>query len=342
VLASARKPRRAALAALVVAGAAALVPAAAAQAKTRDYWVAAVPRLWNIAPNGQDAINHTPVDTLQANMSTVVYQRFSRNFGRRLPNRSAGLAGPLIRAEVGDTLKVHFRNLDLENPHSMHFHATRYAPGSDGAYIPGFSGKGGNVQPGEDFTYTLHALPASVGVWPYHDHSPSMMESIAGGMSGVISIRRKGEPLPDREFVVVLEAINGFMTIDGRAFVGNAPTFHTRVGELVQWDVITMGDDFHTFHVHGHRWRDHGTPKDTQTVGPAESFRIRWRERDPGTWLYHCHVESHMMSGMIGLYRVAGRGSDRRGDAPAQVREPAPAQNQPAPAHDHGAMEDHH
>jgi FtsP/CotA-like multicopper oxidase with cupredoxin domain len=23
-----------------------------------------------------------------------------------------------------------------------------------------------------------------------------------------------------------------------------------------------------------------------------------------GTWLYHCHVESHMMNGMIGLYRV--------------------------------------
>ena len=59
MLASVRKPRRAALAALVVAGAAALVPAAGAQARTRDYWVAAVPRLWNIAPNGQDAITAT-------------------------------------------------------------------------------------------------------------------------------------------------------------------------------------------------------------------------------------------------------------------------------------------
>jgi len=24
----------------------------------------------------------------------------------------------------------------------------------------------------------------------------------------------------------------------------------------------------------------------------------------PGTWLYHCHVEEHMMNGMIGIYRV--------------------------------------
>jgi FtsP/CotA-like multicopper oxidase with cupredoxin domain len=71
---------------------------------------------------------------------------------------------------------------------------------------------------------------------------------------------------------------------------------------------MAMGSEHHTFHVHGHRWRaPDGTPRDTQTVGPAESFRFRWIERDPGTWLYHCHVEEHMMSGMIGTYRVRRR-----------------------------------
>jgi FtsP/CotA-like multicopper oxidase with cupredoxin domain len=290
----------------VAAGASALAPAPA-EARTRHYWVAAVPRSWNIAPNGRDAITGTPVDALQAKVQTVVYQRFSKRFARRLPNRSSGLAGPLIRAEVGDTVKVHFRNLDLDAPHSMHFHAFKYAPGSDGSYLPGFSGRGANVRPGEDFTYTLRAIPSSVGVWPYHDHSKSMMESIAGGLSGVISIRPRGERLPDRENVVVLENINGFQTISGRAYVGNAPTFRARVGDLVQWDVIALGEDFHTFHVHGHRWMDRGRPVDTQTLGPAESFRIRWREEDPGTWMYHCHVESHMMAGMIGVYDVKRR-----------------------------------
>jgi FtsP/CotA-like multicopper oxidase with cupredoxin domain len=32
---------------------------------------------------------------------------------------------------------------------------------------------------------------------------------------------------------------------------------------------------------------------------------VRWREEDPGTWFYHCHVEAHMMNCMIGIYRVA-------------------------------------
>ena len=95
--------------------------------------------------------------------------------------------------------------------------------------------------------------------------------------------------------------------IDGRAFVGNTPVMRARVGDLVQWDVLAMGSEHHTFHVHGHRWLENGTPRDTKTLGPAESFRIRWREDAPGTWLYHCHVEQHMMMGMIGIYRVFPR-----------------------------------
>ena len=81
-----------------------------------------------------------------------------------------------------------------------------------------------------------------------------MMDSIEGGLYGALSILAPGERPPDREFVVYLESHLGFMTIDGRAFVGNTPVFHATVGDLVQWDVLALGDDFHTFHVHGHRW----------------------------------------------------------------------------------------
>ncbi len=128
--------------------------------------------------------------------------------------------------------------------------------------------------------------------------------SVAGGLYGALSILGRNERPPDKEFVVFLSQHLGFMTINGRAFVGNTPVLRGKVGELVQWDVLTLGDEFHTFHVHGHRWRAPGMFEDTRTLGPAESFRIRWREDIPGTWLYHCHVEGHMVQGMIGLYRV--------------------------------------
>jgi FtsP/CotA-like multicopper oxidase with cupredoxin domain len=190
-------------------------------------------------------------------------------------------------------------------PHSMHFHGVHYKPSSDGAYLPGFSGRDADVRFGKTWTYRLTAGRDSRGVWPYHDHSPSMDASIAGGMYGMLSILGRHEAAPDREFVVVFAEMGAFQTIDGRAFVGNTPVFSSKVGQLVQWDVMAMGSEHHTFHVHGHRWlTPDGTPRDTQTVGPAESFRLRWREQDPGTWLYHCHVEQHMMQGMIGTYRV--------------------------------------
>jgi len=190
----------------------------------------------------------------------------------------------------------------------MHFHGVHYAPSSDGAYLPGFSGPDADVMPGHSYTYRLFAGSDSFGVWPYHDHSPSMDDSIMGGMFGMLSILGRHERAPDREFEVVFAPQGQFQTIDERAFVGNTPVFTAFVGQIVQWDVMAMGSEHHTFHVHGHRWiAAGGVPRDTQTVGPAESFAIRWREQDPGTWLYHCHVEAHMMAGMIGIYQVRRR-----------------------------------
>jgi manganese oxidase len=303
--------------ALVIAGALTIIGLSVAgggtHGRTVEYWVAAVPLTWNIVPNGHDAIMGLHVPPEQSVVRTVVYRRFSANWKKPLANASTASAdgllipGPLIQARVGDTILVHFKNMDTlrHDPHSMHFHGVHYAPTSDGAYVPGFSGRDATVLPGHVYTYRLVAGGDSAGLWPYHDHSPSMEASIEGGMYGMLSILGPHDKEPDREFEVVLAPWGKFMTIDGRAFVGNTPVFHAKVGELVQWDVMAMGSDFHTFHVHGHRWTVDGVPRDTQTVGPAESFRIRWREDAPGTWLYHCHVEDHMSHGMIGIYQVS-------------------------------------
>jgi manganese oxidase len=288
--------------------------AAPAEATVRHVWVGAVPTNWNIVPNGRDGIMGTTFEPAETVFPTVVYRRFTRGWKRPLRNAPAAsvdhnlMPGPLIRARVGDRLHIHFKNMDrtLRNPHSMHFHGVSYKPGSDGAFVPGFSGKDGNVRPGQSFTYRLTAGPDSAGVWPYHDHSPSMHQSLEGGLWGALSIVGRRERRADREFVSVFAPMRDFQTINGRAFVGNTPVLRAKVGERVQWDVLAIGSEHHTFHVHGHRWRTAaGVPEDTRTVGPAESFRVRWREDAPGTWLYHCHVEQHMERGMVGIYQVS-------------------------------------
>ena len=298
---------------LGVLAALALAPATA-HAATIHYWIAAVPTTWNVVPSGRDPITGQTFTPDQTTMETVVYKRFTANWGRMLPNRywagdNDGVPGPTIRAREGDTVLVHFKNMDTRfgNGHSMHFHGFRYDFRSDGAFIPGVTGVEANVPPGQSVTYRLRAVRGSAGVWPYHTHAPSMHEPGAQTLYGMISILGRRERKPRRENIVVFAEHLGFQTVNGRAFIGNTPTFRARVGERVQWSVMAIGDSHHTFHLHGHRWRALGQNIDTRNVGPAESWRFRIVEDEPGSWLYHCHVEFHMEAGMIGLYQVSGR-----------------------------------
>ena len=117
---------------------------------------------WNIVPNGQDAIMGMPV----ARRRGVPHGRLPplhRELAEPLDNAPRASAdgllipGPLIHARVGDRLRIHFKNMDTlrDEPHSMHFHGVHYKPGSDGAYLPGFSGHDANVKPGQSYTYRL-------------------------------------------------------------------------------------------------------------------------------------------------------------------------------------------
>ena len=188
----------------------------------------------------------------------------------------------------------------------MHFHGVEYTPDSDGAFVPGFSGPDGDVKVGQTWTYDLRAGHDSVGVWPYHDHGPSM-----DAVDRRRDVRRDVDPrppraAPDREFVVLFTELGGFETIDGRAFVGNTPVFHSRSasacsGTFWRWATPTTRSTCTATAGAAPT----AIPLDTRTLGPAESFRVQWHEDAPGTWLYHCHVESHMANGMIGLYRVS-------------------------------------
>ena len=66
-----------------------------------------------------------------------------------------------------------------------------------------------------------------------------------------------------------------------------------------------MDSNFHTFHIHGHRWRNPaGAFVDNPAFGPNETVTARFVEDNPGRWLYHCHVFSHQDAGMAGWYVV--------------------------------------
>jgi FtsP/CotA-like multicopper oxidase with cupredoxin domain len=278
--------------------------------QTREYWIKAVKTPWDIAPNHRDGMMDTRVPG-RTKFTALAYQSYSPGFAR--PLGPPQIPGPLLEATTGDTIVVNFRN-EIRTPVTMHPHGIFYTSDMDGSYKGKYTDLGGFVQPGRTFQYVWEARAGTEGAWLYHDHGPMDPVPVFKGLFGHLIIRKPGEPRPDREFFLTFHSFtplatgldNSFSCINGRSYAGNTPTLTARVGQTVAFHVVALDDDFHTFHLHGHRWTEPGTGRviDTKTIGPGEVTTALFVEDNPGRWFYHCHVFSHLHMGMNGWYVV--------------------------------------
>jgi FtsP/CotA-like multicopper oxidase with cupredoxin domain len=281
----------------------------------REYWIAARDLRWDAIPSRprRDQWHGRALRGPSA-FRAFAYQEYTPGFAA--PKRRPAIPGPTLVGEVGDVIRVHFRNaLSDRFPQAltMHPHGVRYTPDYDGVYLGDFTRAGGFIAPGEEFTYTWECTPDSVGAWPYHDHGPNHTLNTFRGLFGALVVRERGERPPDVEVPLFLHSLlppvtglpAAYQCINGRAYAGNTPTITAKVGQDVALHVFGMDNAFHDFHIHGHRWRDGaGRFVDTPAVGPNETVTVRFVEDNPGRWLYHCHVFAHQDAGMAGWYLV--------------------------------------
>lgn len=214
--------------------------AGTACAATRTYYLAAEEVLWDYAPsfpanpmhNGEftedekvfvegnqtDRIGH---QYHKAHYVEYADAGFSRPKERPPEWQHLGILGPVIRANVGDTIKVVLKNKTGTMPVSLHPHGVFYRKDSEGThYEDGTSGKDKEddlVSPGATHTYTWEVPersgpgpkdPSSI-VWLYHSHVNEVVDTNTG-LVGPIIISRRGELQNngklkgiDREFVVL-------------------------------------------------------------------------------------------------------------------------------------------
>jgi FtsP/CotA-like multicopper oxidase with cupredoxin domain len=282
----------------------------ASEPTTREYWIKAEAVTWNIVPSGRDAMMGKKVKG-KTKFAAYAYRQYTSGFAE--PMGPATIPGPLIDANVGERIVIHFQNT-LSTPVTIHPHGVQYSADMDGAYKGKYTDPGGFVQKKAVFDYTWEAIPESKGTWLYHDHGPMDPLPLYKGLFGPIIIRDPSEKQADQDFFVGFHSFQpvatgidrAFYCINGRAYAGNTPTFQSNVGQDVAFNVYAIDDDFHTFHVHGHRWVDDNGGKviDNITLGPGDSIRARFTEDNPGRWFYHCHVFSHLHEGMTGWYLV--------------------------------------
>jgi manganese oxidase len=203
--------------------------------QTRTYFIAADEVDWSYAPSKTNLVtgekyqfenDSASKGTLDPN-STVykkaIFREYDDSSFHTLKPRSdrwlhLGIVGPLIRAEVGDTIKVVFKN-NCSRPYSVHPHGVFYNKDSEGAgYQDGSKASDKNddaVLPGKIYTYTWQvperAGPAgadgSTAFWLYHSHVDEGKD-INSGLIGPMIITRRGMARSDgspqdvdREFV---------------------------------------------------------------------------------------------------------------------------------------------
>jgi hephaestin len=339
---------------------------------TRTYYIAADRVAWDYAPSGKDLVTGLPFDEearvymengpdrighVHTKALYRAYTDASFTTPAEVPAGDEHLAvlGPVVRAAVGDTIEVVFKN-HLDRPVSVHAHGVFYDKTSEGAaYDDGAAPAehaGDAVPPGDTYTYTW-SVPERAGpgpmdgssvLWMYHSHVDEPADTQAG-LIGPIVVTARDHARPDarpddvdRELFTLFTIFdenasfyleddiagrcrapasvdksdpgfaesNRMHSINGRSF-GNLDGLTMRVGERVRWYVFAQGSeqDLHTPHWHGNTVVAMGMRTDVVSLLPMSMMVADMIPDDPGRWLFHCHVNDHLVAGMEALYTVS-------------------------------------
>ncbi|KAL7397112.1 hypothetical protein ABVT39_017027 [Epinephelus coioides] len=327
---------------------------------SKTYYIAAMEVDWDYSPNRtweaemfRNMDNPAPVfldkqgGYIGSLYKKVVYREFTNDKFTKQKDRAAdmehlGIMGPMIHADVGDKVKVVFKNM-ASRPYSIHAHGVKTE--TPEVHV---------TQPGETHSYYWYVTKNTGPTTDQEECSVSAYYSTAdvtkdlySGLIGPLVICRRswarslGMKKEVEEFALLflvfdeneswyldenirthiksprtnlkddetfiesnkMHSINGYM-------YGNLNGLNMEVGDKVYWYLMGMGNevDIHTAHWHGHsvEYKLGGGPHrtDVYELFPATFQTVKMRPQYPGTWLLHCHVTDHLKGGMEAVYTV--------------------------------------
>jgi FtsP/CotA-like multicopper oxidase with cupredoxin domain len=294
----------------------------------RTYYIAAEETEWDYAPLGVDMMTGKPFEGTAAAYTQpgpnhighiyrkAIYReytdaRFATRKQRPPEDEYLGVLGPILRAEVGDTIKVVFKNSSSQ-PYSMSMpkdvFRPRHAVGTgreldaEGEIADPNAEPEDTVQPGATFNYEWDVPelagpqpgdPSSV-IWAYSSHVNESKDG-ASGLLGAIIVARRGQANPDgtpkdvdREIVALFNTFNENLSwyaqenIDAHISVADQKTLDTKGANFSdsQGYFTFAGTGFaetnYKFSVNGYLYGD----GPVMTVKQGQ--RVRWYMLDMG------------------------------------------------------------
>ncbi|XP_051550371.1 ceruloplasmin [Myxocyprinus asiaticus] len=335
----------------------------------KKYYIAAVEMDWDYSPSRtwEEQMHHNLKDSpgndflkkegkfIGSKYKKVLYREYTDETFTKPKERPAdmehlGIMGPMIHGDVGEKVKVVFKNMAMR-PYTIHAHGVK----TDSPQVT-------PTRPGETQTYTWY-IPKTAGpteeqeecnVGAYYS-TVDVIKDMYSGLIGPLVICRKnlawklGFKKELEEFALLFMVFdenqswylddnikahvknppkalkedkefiesNKMHGINGLVY-GNLKGLNMRVGDKVYWYLMGMGNevDIHTAHFHGHSfdYKIGGTHRaDVFDLFPGTFQTVIMRPLYTGTWLLHCHVTDHIQAGMETTYTVIDKEGKKRG-----------------------------
>ncbi|KAM9320236.1 coagulation factor V [Gastrophryne carolinensis] len=290
----------------------------------REYYIAAETIDWDYS-NGKN-------QSSEYVFKKIVYKEYEQGFQKaKHSSKLTGILGPTLRAEVGDVLKVHFKN-KATKPLTIHPQGIAYGKTSEGAkYADGTRPKeklDDSVLPGQTYLYSWD-ITETMG--PTNDDpdcltsiyysTDNMVQDVNSGLIGSLLICKTGSlrddgsqrnfnkdfilffaifdeskswrALPSPKLKPIMYTINGYVQ-------GTGPDFKTCVDDRISWHILGMSSkpEFFSVHFFGQTLQQNEHRLSVIRLVSSSSITANMTVTQSGRWAITSFNEKHIEVGM--------------------------------------------
>ncbi|XP_010183905.1 PREDICTED: coagulation factor V-like [Mesitornis unicolor] len=299
-------------------------------AKVREHYIAAQITSWTYKLESEDKSRLEHSDPV---FKKISYREYEVDFKKEKPaNKFAGLLGPTLRAEVGDTLVVHLKNM-ADKPVSIHPQGIVYNKNAEGFLYDDRTSsvekQDDAVLPGQVYMYvwdiTEEVGPREADLpclsYAYYSHENMTMD-VNSGLIGALLICKKGslnedgsQKLFDKEYILMFGVFDESKswqrsaslkyTINGYTD-GTLPELEACAYDNISWHFIGMSSkpEIFSIHINGQSMEQKHRRVSTVNLVGGASTTVNMTVSEEGRWLISSLVQKHLQAGMHGYLNI--------------------------------------